>query len=81
MIAVPEGISGSGSGRIAQLVEQVTLNHRVLGSSPSAPTKISQQINLLEIRWLVILTVVCFSFRLVSCFCPLVRDEIGHFKL
>lgn len=36
--AVPTGISGSGSGRIAQLVEQVTLNHRVLGSSPSAPT-------------------------------------------
>src|SRR5215471_9721495 len=29
------------SGRIAQLVEQLTLNQRVLGSSPSAPTKIS----------------------------------------
>ena len=26
-------------GRIAQLVEQLTLNQRVLGSSPSAPTK------------------------------------------
>src|SRR5215470_11315491 len=26
------------SGRIAQLVEQLTLNQRVLGSSPSAPT-------------------------------------------
>ena len=25
-------------GRIAQLVEQLTLNQRVLGSSPSAPT-------------------------------------------
>ena len=27
------------SGRIAQLVEQMTLNHRVPGSSPGAPTK------------------------------------------
>jgi hypothetical protein len=27
-----------GAGRIAQLVEQLTLNQRVLGSSPSAPT-------------------------------------------
>ena len=27
-----------GSGRIAQLVEQLTLNQRVLGSSPSAST-------------------------------------------
>jgi hypothetical protein len=29
----------AGSGRIAQLVEQMTLNHRVPGSSPGAPTK------------------------------------------
>jgi hypothetical protein len=29
----------TGSGRIAQLVEQMTLNHRVPGSSPGAPTK------------------------------------------
>ncbi|CCE08008.1 hypothetical protein BRAS3843_2520023 [Bradyrhizobium sp. STM 3843] len=28
----------ASSGRIAQLVEQLTLNQRVLGSSPSAPT-------------------------------------------
>src|SRR5262245_36237053 len=28
------------SGRIAQLVEQLTLNQRVLGSSPSAPTNL-----------------------------------------
>ncbi|CAN0504480.1 unnamed protein product, partial [Phaeothamnion confervicola] len=28
----------TGSGRIAQLVEQMTLNHRVPGSSPGAPT-------------------------------------------
>jgi hypothetical protein len=28
----------AGSGRIAQLVEQMTLNHRVPGSSPGAPT-------------------------------------------
>src|SRR5258707_1077635 len=30
----------AGSGRIAQLVEQMTLNHRVPGSSPGAPTKL-----------------------------------------
>jgi hypothetical protein len=29
----------AGSGRIAQLVEQLTLNQRVAGSSPAAPTK------------------------------------------
>src|SRR5271169_763159 len=29
----------TGSGRIAQLVEQLTLNQRVAGSSPAAPTK------------------------------------------
>ena len=29
---------GDFDGRIAQLVEQLTLNQRVLGSSPSAPT-------------------------------------------
>ena len=35
-----EGFSGPcGSGRIAQLVEQLTLNQRVPGSSPGAPTK------------------------------------------
>jgi hypothetical protein len=37
---------GVPGGRIAQLVEQLTLNQRVLGSSPSAPTnKIS------DLRW------------------------------
>ena len=30
-----------GDGRIAQLVEQLTLNQRVLGSSPSASTTFS----------------------------------------
>src|SRR4029453_676048 len=30
--------SGGNSGRIAQLVEQLTLNQRVPGSSPGAPT-------------------------------------------
>src|ERR1700694_308747 len=30
----------AGSGRIAQLVEQMTLNHRVPGSSPGAPTNL-----------------------------------------
>ena len=32
------------SGRIAQLVEQMTLNHRVPGSSPGAPTKFFSKI-------------------------------------
>src|ERR1700738_859265 len=31
-------LPGLSSGRIAQLVEQMTLNHRVPGSSPGAPT-------------------------------------------
>jgi hypothetical protein len=37
-------------GRIAQLVEQLTLNQRVQGSSPCAPTKFNesnQQLNLI----------------------------------
>ena len=34
-------------GRIAQLVEQLTLNQRVRGSSPRAPTIISAQTALL----------------------------------
>jgi hypothetical protein len=34
----PPELSPDGSGRIAQLVEQLTLNQRVLGSSPSAST-------------------------------------------
>jgi len=32
------GWSGNFDGRIAQLVEQLTLNQRVQGSSPCAPT-------------------------------------------
>src|SRR5207248_6998974 len=34
----PPELPPEGSGRIAQLVEQLTLNQRVLGSSPSAST-------------------------------------------
>jgi hypothetical protein len=34
-----EGFPDQGFGRIAQLVEQLTLNQRVPGSSPGAPTK------------------------------------------
>ena len=37
-------LSGAGSGRIAQLVEQLTLNQRVPGSSPGAPTKQEQSL-------------------------------------
>src|ERR1700749_1807138 len=44
--ALHEGFSGPVSGRIAQLVEQLTLNQRVPGSSPGAPTK---QINNLAV--------------------------------
>ncbi len=37
-------------GRIAQVVEQLTLNQRVVGSSPTAPTKeinnLKQKLNL-----------------------------------
>ena len=32
-------------GRLAQLVEQLTLNQRVVGSSPTAPTILSFQEN------------------------------------
>ena len=32
-------IRPSQGGRIAQVVEQLTLNQRVVGSSPTAPTK------------------------------------------
>src|ERR1700739_4576284 len=35
----------AGRGRIAQLVEQMTLNHRVPGSSPGAPTKQDQALS------------------------------------
>ena len=33
-------LPGAGRGRIAQLVEQLTLNQRVQGSSPCAPTSV-----------------------------------------
>ena len=36
-------------GRIAQLAEQLTLNQRVAGSSPAAPTKYLLYINSLEL--------------------------------
>ena len=39
MVEVPNPPEIPRLGRIAQLVEQLTLNQRVLGSSPSAPTK------------------------------------------
>src|ERR1700738_266322 len=39
-------LPGLSSGRIAQLVEQMTLNHRVPGSSPGAPTIQSPQTTL-----------------------------------
>ena len=35
-------------GRIAQVVEQLTLNQRVVGSSPTAPTKEIKKFNNLE---------------------------------
>ena len=36
-------LSGSGSGDIAQLVEQMTFNHWVQGSSPCVPTRINRR--------------------------------------
>ena len=33
------GLKAPGGGRVAQLVEQLTLNQRVTGSIPVAPTK------------------------------------------
>jgi hypothetical protein len=38
MVEVPDLLRRHGLGRIAQLVEQLTLNQRVQGSSPCAPT-------------------------------------------
>jgi hypothetical protein len=44
----PERPSATAFGRIAQLVEQLTLNQRVPGSSPGAPTKYPENIEILE---------------------------------
>jgi hypothetical protein len=41
---VNDAYSPRHGGRIAQLVEQLTLNQRVLGSSPSAPTNVSKHL-------------------------------------
>jgi hypothetical protein len=38
MVEVPDHVTFSRLGRIAQLVEQLTLNQRVQGSNPCAPT-------------------------------------------
>ena len=45
----------SWDGRIAQVVEQLTLNQRVVGSSPTAPTKDFKGLDqvLSECSWLV----------------------------
>src|SRR5229473_338073 len=54
------------SGRIAQLVEQMTLNHRVPGSSPGAPTKLFKdlQLNRREKQpWFTPRLTVLLSFR------------------
>ena len=34
-------------GRIAQVVEQLTLNQRVVGSSPTAPTSVSNRLRVI----------------------------------
>src|SRR5215217_3736466 len=34
-------LEAQATGRVAQLVEQMTLNHRVHGSNPCSPTKVS----------------------------------------
>jgi hypothetical protein len=45
LVARRSGFRNEADGRIAQLVEQLTLNQRVLGSNPSAPTKLSRQLD------------------------------------
>ena len=51
--ALLRGLSGPSSGRIAQLVEQLTLNQRVPGSSPGAPTKSFKQYQNGSFSWKV----------------------------
>src|SRR5437868_4784432 len=56
----------TGSGRIAQLVEQLTLNQRVPGSSPGAPTKLFKYLSERRVRELSACTppfTVLFSLR------------------
>ena len=45
MVYVPDHLKSSWLGRIAQLVEQLTLNQRVQGSSPCAPTKVKDLVD------------------------------------
>ncbi len=40
----------AASGRVAQLVEQLTLNQRVHGSSPCSPTKKINKISALHVN-------------------------------
>jgi hypothetical protein len=61
-------LSGPVSGRIAQLVEQMTLNHRVPGSSPGAPTKLFKHLAAFAA---FIPTNYCPSFRQSGWFCSL----------
>src|SRR5215471_5850847 len=44
VVEVPNLLNLTWLGRIAQLVEQLTLNQRVQGSSPCAPTKQNQSL-------------------------------------
>src|SRR4029078_18723 len=64
--ALPQAPPGlSTSGRIAQVVEQLTLNQRVVGSSPTAPTN---QINHLADFELPFRQMVIGSFRQIPLF-------------
>lgn len=66
-----KGPSRNGCGRIAQLVEQLTLNQRVLGSSPSAPTNQNQSVSLglvvTILEWIVKFA-VCFAIFVLQTF-------------
>jgi hypothetical protein len=54
MPGVADGSHSLGcDGRIAQLVEQLTLNQRVVGSRPTAPTIASNEFNELKNSLLV----------------------------
>ena len=47
---------GKGVGRIAQVVEQLTLNQRVVGSSPTAPTNKSMTCEIWQSSFRQIIT-------------------------
>src|SRR5262249_52612498 len=63
--ALKGGFSGRyGTGRIAQLVEQLTLNQRVPGSSPGAPTKLFRHLATTAVQGTGLVLQFCSRFEL-----------------